>query len=190
MTQKRFSATQYALFSSLFGIPRLFGGPLAGFLVYGLGWTTFFWVTIAAGVPGLILLYRFVPIGVRDPHFRVRETSTKEPLGGRGLAWRGLLGGGAGLILSALTVAVLEALSAFRTNPAGPLRPAHATRSAGLTHGAAPAGSPPRGSGACGVIAGLLTAGRRGGAPRRRAGACGGRRGDRAGGGVAPLRSV
>lgn len=117
MTQKRFSATQYALFSSLFGIPRLFGGPLAGFLVYGLGWTNFFWVTIGAGVPGLILLYRFVPIGVREPHFRVRETTSAEPLGSRGLAWRGLLGGLAGLIVSAFTVALLEALSAFGQSP-------------------------------------------------------------------------
>ncbi len=28
MTQKRFSATQYALFSSLFGLPRIISGPL------------------------------------------------------------------------------------------------------------------------------------------------------------------
>ena len=31
MTQKRFSATQYALFSSLFGLPRILAGPIAGF---------------------------------------------------------------------------------------------------------------------------------------------------------------
>lgn len=157
MTQKRFSATQYALFSSLFGIPRLFGGPLAGFLVYGLGWTNFFWVTIFAGIPGLILLYRFVPIGVREPHFKVRDTTLKEPLGARGLAWRGVVGGVVGTIAAALTVAVLDALAAFGENPpaAFDLRPALydlmvPQEMAGwfTTIGVV----------ACGVIAGLLTA--------------------------------
>jgi hypothetical protein len=43
ITQKRFSATQYALFSSLFGLPRIISGPVVGFMVYALGWETFFW---------------------------------------------------------------------------------------------------------------------------------------------------
>ena len=30
ITQKRFSATQYALFSSLFAVPRILAGPIAG----------------------------------------------------------------------------------------------------------------------------------------------------------------
>jgi PAT family beta-lactamase induction signal transducer AmpG len=71
LTEKRFSATQYAVFSSLFGLPRLIAGPLAGFLVDTFGWRTFFWITIAAGVPGLLLLARFVPLGVREPALEV-----------------------------------------------------------------------------------------------------------------------
>jgi PAT family beta-lactamase induction signal transducer AmpG len=67
LTQKRFSATQYALFSSLFGLPRLWSGPLSGFLVSAMGWKAFFWLTILAGIPGLLLLQRFVPLGVREP---------------------------------------------------------------------------------------------------------------------------
>jgi PAT family beta-lactamase induction signal transducer AmpG len=113
MTQKRFSATQFALFSSMFGIPRLFGGPLAGFMVYGLGWTNFFWLTMAFGIPGLVLLYRFVPLGVREPHFKVRETALKEPLGARGLAWRGVIGGVVGTLAGAGVVLLLGALSAY-----------------------------------------------------------------------------
>jgi PAT family beta-lactamase induction signal transducer AmpG len=113
MTQKRFSATQFALFSSMFGIPRLFGGPLAGFMVYGLGWTNFFWLTMAFGIPGLILLYRFVPLGVREPHFRVRETALKEPLGAHGLVWRGAIGGVVGTLVGVATLLLLEALNAF-----------------------------------------------------------------------------
>lgn len=66
LTQKRFSATQYALFSSLFGIPRLLSGPLSGFLVNTMGWKAFFWLTILGGIPGLLLLHRFAPLGVRD----------------------------------------------------------------------------------------------------------------------------
>jgi len=42
MTQKRFSVTQYALFSSLFGLPRLIAGPITGFTVHAVGWTSFF----------------------------------------------------------------------------------------------------------------------------------------------------
>jgi PAT family beta-lactamase induction signal transducer AmpG len=67
LTEKRFSATQYALLTSLFGLPRLISGPLSGFLVGAFGWRTFFWITIAAGAPGLLLLARFVPLGAREP---------------------------------------------------------------------------------------------------------------------------
>lgn len=66
LTQKRFSATQYALFSSLFGLPRLWAGPLSGVLVNSLGWSAFFWFTMLAGIPGLLLLQRFAPLGVRE----------------------------------------------------------------------------------------------------------------------------
>ncbi|HXV59949.1 MAG TPA: MFS transporter, partial [Vicinamibacteria bacterium] len=59
MTQKRFSATQYALFSSLFALPRLLAGPVSGFAVDAIGWQTFFLSTMAMGIPGLVMLYRF-----------------------------------------------------------------------------------------------------------------------------------
>jgi PAT family beta-lactamase induction signal transducer AmpG len=65
LTQKRFSATQYALFTCLFGLPRLASGPISGLLVDRMGWTNFLWLTIAACVPGMLLLQRFVPLGAR-----------------------------------------------------------------------------------------------------------------------------
>ncbi len=71
LTDKRFSATQYALFTSLFGVPRLVAGPVSGFLVDAIGWEAFFWITIAAGLPGLVLLARFVPPGTREPAVEV-----------------------------------------------------------------------------------------------------------------------
>jgi PAT family beta-lactamase induction signal transducer AmpG len=67
LTEKRFSATQYALFSSLFALPRVVAGPITGFTVNAVGWPWFFLLTMVLGVPGLIMLARFVPLGVREP---------------------------------------------------------------------------------------------------------------------------
>jgi PAT family beta-lactamase induction signal transducer AmpG len=76
LTEKRFSATQYALFSSLFGLPRLVSGPICGALVDAVGWEAFYWFTIASGLPGLVLLARFVPPTARDlpAEYEVRST--------------------------------------------------------------------------------------------------------------------
>jgi MFS transporter, PAT family, beta-lactamase induction signal transducer AmpG len=114
ITQKRFSATQYALFSSLFGLPRVVSGPIAGFTVYAVGWKTFFWLTMVAGIPGLVLLARFVPLGTKEPSFTVEPPYAGRPLGAASLAGRGLagaiVGGGGG----AAAVAFLAALEAMK----------------------------------------------------------------------------
>src|SRR5207245_56389 len=88
MTQKRFSATQYALLSSLFGLPRLVAGPLSGFLVDAVGWRTFFLLTLVFGLPGMVLLARFVPLGARDPAFTVEPPRRRRPLA-TAHDWRG-----------------------------------------------------------------------------------------------------
>lgn len=119
MTQKRFSATQYALFSSLFGIPRLATGPVSGFMVYSMGWPSFFWATMVMGIPGLLLLARFVPLGVKEPVFTVKPPKDRPPLGARGLAWRGGAGGLAAMLGGALLVALLSALRGLRGEGAG-----------------------------------------------------------------------
>jgi PAT family beta-lactamase induction signal transducer AmpG len=67
LTEKRFSATQYALFSSLFALPRIVAGPITGFTVSAIGWPAFFLLTMLLGIPGLMMLARFVPLGVREP---------------------------------------------------------------------------------------------------------------------------
>jgi PAT family beta-lactamase induction signal transducer AmpG len=74
LTEKRFSATQYALLSSLFALPRVIAGPAAGFAVAAVGWSTFFMVTILLGIPGLLMLGKFVPIGVREPDIDLGQT--------------------------------------------------------------------------------------------------------------------
>jgi PAT family beta-lactamase induction signal transducer AmpG len=52
----RYSATQYALLSSLAAIGRVFVGPPSGYLVEATGWAPFFLVTFAVSLPGLLLL--------------------------------------------------------------------------------------------------------------------------------------
>jgi len=110
MTQKRFSATQYALFSSLFALPRLLAGPVAGASVDAMGWSTFFLTTLVIGIPGLVMLARFAPLGVREPAFTVEEVAPRPPLGAVQIALRGALGGlvvgAAGFILDASLLAV------------------------------------------------------------------------------------
>lgn len=55
---QRYSATQYALLSSLAALGRIFVAPTSGFLVESIGWAPFFFVTALAAVPGLWLLQR------------------------------------------------------------------------------------------------------------------------------------
>lgn len=56
IVDRRFSATQYALFSSLMAVPRIFGSPISAFIVKGTGWFPFFFVCSAMAIPGLFLL--------------------------------------------------------------------------------------------------------------------------------------
>ena len=64
---KRYSATQFALLSSLFGLGRWSAGLPSGFLVERLGYPIFFVVcaTVAA-LPGFFFLHRIAPLGARE----------------------------------------------------------------------------------------------------------------------------
>ncbi|HMK50548.1 MAG TPA: MFS transporter [Thermodesulfovibrionales bacterium] len=56
MCNHRFTATQYALLSSLAALGRIFISPTSGYLVESIGWTSFFFVTFLVALPGLGLL--------------------------------------------------------------------------------------------------------------------------------------
>jgi PAT family beta-lactamase induction signal transducer AmpG len=56
LTHKRFTATQYALLSSIMGIPRVFAGAATGYLAQWIGWELFFIFCTLMAVPGLLLL--------------------------------------------------------------------------------------------------------------------------------------
>ncbi|HEY6105706.1 MAG TPA: MFS transporter [Anaeromyxobacteraceae bacterium] len=66
LCEKRYSATQYALLSSLFGLGRVASGPPSGWLAEALGYQAFFAVAALCAVPGLLLLQRIAPIRQRD----------------------------------------------------------------------------------------------------------------------------
>ncbi|MDO5103233.1 MAG: MFS transporter [Lautropia sp.] len=57
LTDKRFSAAQYALLSALAAVGRVYVGPVAGVAVEHYGWGTFFLMTVVASVPGLVMLW-------------------------------------------------------------------------------------------------------------------------------------
>ena len=59
LTDRRFTATQYALLSSLMGVPRVLLSAPAGYLVEWLGWVNYFSVCVAIAIPGLLLLLNF-----------------------------------------------------------------------------------------------------------------------------------
>ena len=110
MTQKQFSATQYALFSSLFALPRILAGPATGVLVAAVGWSQFFWFTIAVGIPGMLMLQRFAPLGTREPEIETLATIYPRRRSRAELYGFGLLGGAIAFALAALAVALLDAL--------------------------------------------------------------------------------
>ena len=59
ITNKRFTATQYALLSSLMGIPRVLASAPTGFLAKNIGWEAFFIICTLIAIPGMILLLKF-----------------------------------------------------------------------------------------------------------------------------------
>lgn len=83
-TSKQFTATQFALFSSLIALPRTFANSITGYLIEGiaptdewlfglfgawegLGYTNFFLFCGLCALPGMTLLYWVAPWSAEDP---------------------------------------------------------------------------------------------------------------------------
>jgi PAT family beta-lactamase induction signal transducer AmpG len=62
-----YTATQYALLSSLAAIPLRTVGGLSGFLAQGMGWVPFYGMTIFAAVPAMLIMLVLVRRTVRVP---------------------------------------------------------------------------------------------------------------------------
>jgi PAT family beta-lactamase induction signal transducer AmpG len=61
ITNKKFTATQYALLTSLMGVPRVIASAPTGLLAKHLGWESFFIACALIAVPGMLLLLKFAP---------------------------------------------------------------------------------------------------------------------------------
>ena len=57
LTSPKYTATQYALFSSFYALPGKILEGLSGFVVDSIGYSAFFVYTASLSLPGLLLLY-------------------------------------------------------------------------------------------------------------------------------------
>ncbi len=60
-THPLYTATQFALFTSLAAVPRTFANAATGYLVENLGWFKFFILCFVLAIPGMLLLFKIAP---------------------------------------------------------------------------------------------------------------------------------
>ncbi len=60
-TNPLYTATQFALFTSLMAVPRTFANAATGYLVEWMGWAAFFLLCVVIAVPGMLLLLKVAP---------------------------------------------------------------------------------------------------------------------------------
>jgi len=65
-TDPRYTATQFALFTSLASIPRSITNASTGFIVESLGWTNFFYLCFMLAIPGMLLLLKVAPYKLKS----------------------------------------------------------------------------------------------------------------------------
>lgn len=66
ITNKKFTATQYALLTSLIGIPRSLASSVTGFMAKTIGWEGFFIFCALVAIPGMLMLVKFAPWNSRS----------------------------------------------------------------------------------------------------------------------------
>jgi PAT family beta-lactamase induction signal transducer AmpG len=69
LCNQKFSATQFALLSSLMAAGNDILSAPAGELAKILGWSNFFASTIALSIPGMLLLFLVAPWSGKSPRF-------------------------------------------------------------------------------------------------------------------------
>lgn len=65
-THPLYTATQFALFTSLAAVPRTFANAATGYMVEWVGWNTFFLICFFIAIPGMLLLVKVAPWGEQD----------------------------------------------------------------------------------------------------------------------------
>lgn len=66
-THPAYTATQFALFTSLMAVPRTFANAATGWLVEAMGWTGFFLLCALLAIPGMLLLLKVAPWNEAQP---------------------------------------------------------------------------------------------------------------------------
>jgi PAT family beta-lactamase induction signal transducer AmpG len=66
-TNKRFTATQLALLSSIAVIPRTFVSAATGFIIESVGYTQFFIICFVCAIPGMLMLFKIAPWNAKKP---------------------------------------------------------------------------------------------------------------------------
>ena len=84
-TDQRFTATQFALFSSLIALPRSVASASTGYIVEAIGYGSFFILCTVLALPGMLLLIRVAPwsrqpLVPSEPEPVALEKSEPEPV--------------------------------------------------------------------------------------------------------------
>lgn len=65
-TNKRFTATQYALLTSLMAVPNVFAASITGFMAKYFGWDIFYFLCALISIPGMLLLFKIAPWNISN----------------------------------------------------------------------------------------------------------------------------
>jgi MFS transporter, PAT family, beta-lactamase induction signal transducer AmpG len=65
-THPLYTATQFALFTSLAAVPRTFANAATGYMVEWVGWKMFFLICFFIAIPGMLLLFKVAPWHEQD----------------------------------------------------------------------------------------------------------------------------
>jgi PAT family beta-lactamase induction signal transducer AmpG len=72
-TNKKFTATQYALLTSLMAVPGAVAASVTGFMAEHLGWINFYVICALLAAPGLLLLLKIAPWGATNKELDVEH---------------------------------------------------------------------------------------------------------------------
>lgn len=77
-TNKAYTAAQFALLTSISGLPRTFASSITGYLIADMGYTGFFLLCTGLALPGMMLLFKVAPWNAKaeEPNEEPNEESS------------------------------------------------------------------------------------------------------------------
>ncbi|MCO7226806.1 AmpG family muropeptide MFS transporter [Pleionea sp. CnH1-48] len=76
-SNKHFTATQFALFSSITTIPRVGASATTGFIIESVGYTQFFLICFLCAIPGMLMLFYIAPWNSKEEEQVTEEADTE-----------------------------------------------------------------------------------------------------------------